>query len=160
MPDKEKTLELAKEKISKANKGHKRPDLTKYNKNRNIKGNKNPNWKGGYYTNNIPQYNIYAQQISWCEKVRRNKVDINILEVKCAYCGKWYIPKQSEIANRINALDEKVIGEHRLYCSKGCKKECPIYNQKKWPKGFKIATSREVQPELRQMVLKRDNFTA
>jgi 5-methylcytosine-specific restriction endonuclease McrA len=45
-----------------------------------------------------------------------------------------------------------------MYCSDGCKSECPIYNQSKWPKGFKKATSREVQPQLRQMVLERDNY--
>jgi len=48
--------------------------------------------------------------------------------------------------------------ESRFYCSESCKQECSIYNRRKWPKGFKIATSREVQPELRQIVLKRDNY--
>ena len=36
--------------------------------------------------------------------------------------------------------------------------ECPVYNQSKYPKGYKKATSREVQPELRQMVLARDEY--
>ena len=50
-------------------------------------------------------------------------------------------------------------GEARFYCSQSCKSNCPIYNQKKYPKGFKKATSREVQPELRQLVFERDNWT-
>ena len=117
-------------------------------------------WKGGYVTNNISTYDEYAPQINWCEEVRRNSEDKNILEVKCAYCGKWYIPTYISIWNRILALNGQLNNsESRLYCSENCKQECPIYNQKVWPKGFKLATSREIQPELRQMVLKRDNYT-
>ena len=48
--------------------------------------------------------------------------------------------------------------EERLYCSENCKQECPIYHQVLWPKGFKLASSREVQPELRQMCFERDSW--
>ena len=95
-----------------------------------------PNWKGG----KLLYYNTYAQQLSWCESVRRNKDNSDILEVKCAYCGKWYIPTISSIINRINSIKGRSRGEGRLYCSDECKRECPIYNQKKWPKSFKTAT--------------------
>ena len=116
-------------------------------------------WKGGYRTNNIPMYDTYAPQIEWCENVRRNDNDRNILEVKCTYCGKWYIPKWHNIRTRIQVLkgNKKYPGEHRLYCSNECKRECSIYHKIKYPKGFKTATSREVQPELRQLVFQRDN---
>ena len=124
-------------------------------------GNKNSNWKGGITENNLPFYDTYAHQISFCEEVRRNKKDLDILEVKCAYCGKWFIPTTISIKNRTQALNGKNIDgvESRLYCSTECKKECPIYNQKLYPKGFKPATSREVQPELRQMCFERDDYT-
>ena len=122
------------------------------------KGCKSPKWKGGYTTKGIPMYNTYAKQLSWCEKVRRNKIDKNILEVKCAYCGRWYIPKRDYIKSRILSINGKKSGESRFYCSKSCKKECPIYRKQLWPKEFKTATSREVQPELRQIVFKRDNY--
>jgi uracil-DNA glycosylase family 4 len=36
---------------------------------------------------------------------------------------------------------------------------CPIYGQIEHPKGFKYASSREVDPHLRQMVFERDNWT-
>ena len=126
-----------------------------------LKRENSPNWNGGYYKNNIPRFDTYAHQISYCENVRKNKEDNNILEVKCAYCGKWHIPKCRNIINRIRALNGKfsVSSEYRLYCSDNCKLQCPIYNRSKWPKGFKIATAREVQPELRQLVFKRDNYT-
>lgn len=66
------------------------------------------------------------------------------------------------VMNRINSIEGKQSygwGEARFYCSNSCKKQCPIFNQRKFPKGFQIATSREVQPELRQMVFERDNWT-
>ena len=71
---------------------------------------------------------------------------------------------------RIKVLKGKdyVFGEHRLYCSDGCKRACPIYGKRtktlmkedairagrlNW-----LELNREVQPELRQMVLKRDDY--
>ena len=118
----------------------------------------NPNWKGGVIKKNIPLYNTYAKQIDWCEKVRRSLDNENILEVKCAYCGKWYIPKMTEICSRIKSLNSKGKGECRLYCSNECKQECPIYDKSKYPKGFKESSSREVQTELRQLVFERDKW--
>ena len=133
------------------------------------KGFRAPKWKGGYTTKEIPLYDTYKSQLDWCESVRRNKVDKNILEVKCAYCGKWYIPTRSDIKSRIGSINGKKVGESRLYCSEGCKQECPIYG--KTPETLMkedairagrlswLELNREVQPELRQMVLKRDDYT-
>jgi len=125
------------------------------------KGKNNPNYKGEYESKNIPLYDTYAYQIKFAEKVRRNKDDKNILEVKCAYCGKWHMPKLRDVRNRVQALKGNINGysEYKLYCSNSCKKECPVYNQNKYPKGYKKASSREVQPELRQLVFERDEYT-
>lgn len=124
-------------------------------------GKNNTNWKGGYSSKNIPLYDTYAYQLDQYEEIRRSPEDENVLELKCAYCGKWFVPSTSEVSYRISALKGQRVGysEHRLYCSDNCKRECPIYNKQKYPRGFKLATSREVQPELRQMVLKRDEYT-
>jgi 5-methylcytosine-specific restriction endonuclease McrA len=81
-----------------------------------------------------------------------------LLEVKCAYCGKWILPTNLQVKNRIRVFGGILSGECRFYCSENCKQACPIYNQKLWPKGFKKATSREVVPLLRQLVLERDNY--
>ncbi len=119
----------------------------------------NPRWKGGYCINNIPLYNAYTHQISYAEKVRRNQKDFNILEVRCTYCGRWFIPTLAAVHNRIGALNGREgSGEARFYCSEGCKKSCPIFKQILYPKDFKPVTSREVQAELRQLVLARDNY--
>jgi len=120
---------------------------------------KHPKWNGGYYNKGIPLYNTYADQISYAEECRRNKDDRNVLELKCAYCGKWFIPTISQVYERIRSLNGRNYGEQRIYCSDKCKLECPIYHQISYPKDFKPATSREVQPELRQMRFEIDNYT-
>jgi hypothetical protein len=164
--------EETKRKISEAKKGtklseeHKKKlsEITgKYHK-----GEKCNWWKGGYRLKNIPTYDTYAPQLEWCEEVRRNKEDRNILEVKCFKCGKWYIPKLSSVYNRVKAINDKINGESHLYCSKGCKNSCSIYGKKtnelmrqdairagrlSW-----LELDREVQPELRKMVLERDGY--
>jgi 5-methylcytosine-specific restriction endonuclease McrA len=128
-----------------------------------------PNWKGGVTKRNLPLYDTYAPKIEWCEEVRRNAEEPNILEVKCTHCGKWFIPKQRDVANRLQYLKGCENSERRFYCSKACKNACPLYDKSpetlmredavrsgrlKW-----LKMSREVQHELREMVLERDNYT-
>jgi hypothetical protein len=119
-------------------------------------------WKGNVTKKNIPLYDTYAHQIEYCEEVRRNHEDSKILEVKCAYCGKWYVPKRKSVINRIEALigNNDRNRENRLYCSNECKQECPIYRKIKYSaEELNIKQlSREVQPELRQLVFKRDKY--
>ena len=81
------------------------------------------------------------------------------LEVKCRYCGRYFIPTNCQVKHRIWSLDSINQGDSGLYCSKGCKQACPIFGQINYPKGFRPATLREVQPQLRQVVLKRDDYT-
>lgn len=86
--------------------------------------------------------------------------DNKYVEIKCRYCGKYFTPNNGELQRRIsvlNGVSSNTSGY--FYCSTHCKRVCPVYNVKKWPRGFKVTTSREVQPELRQLVLKRDNYT-
>ena len=75
-----------------------------------------------------------------------------VLLVKCKYCNKWFSPTNSEISDYMRRGTS-------LYCSNGCKKSCPTYKVVKYEKGFRQNTSREVQPELRKLVLERDNWT-
>lgn len=82
-----------------------------------------------------------------------------ILLVKCTYCGKYFPPTNRECLHRTSSLKSNALGERRLYCSDGCKSACPIYYQNEFPKGFKPATSREVDPLIRKMCLARDNYT-
>jgi len=123
-----------------------------------------------YAVNNIPKYDTYAPQISWCEEVRRDPSDPNILNVRCTYCGKWFTPKLKLIYNRIQHLkgNNNYKTERRLYCSEGCKKACPIYHKSpdilmkedairagklQW-----LELNREVRPEFRRLVMERDGY--
>ena len=151
------------EKISKSNMGRK-----------GLIGNNNPMygkrsdilWKGGYNKRNIPFYNTYVPQLEWCEEVRRNEDDPNVLEVKCFKCGKWYVPTLINVQNRLQSLKGIKRGESHFYCSDQCKNSCSIYGKSveqvmkqdavragrlPW-----LELTREVQPELREMVLERD----
>ena len=75
-----------------------------------------------------------------------------VLLVKCKYCNMWFSPTNSEAVCYIHKGTS-------LYCSDGCKKSCPTYGVRKYERGFRQNTSREVQPELRKLVLERDNWT-
>jgi hypothetical protein len=123
----------------------------------------------GYKKNNLVYYDTYAPQLDWCEEVRRNDDDPNVLEVKCSYCGRWFIPKFQSMNNRLHYLKGHYTSEYKLYCSESCKNSCPLYHKKpetlmkedavragrlSW-----LKMDREVQHELRQMVLERDNHT-
>jgi len=173
-----KHTEEAKKKMSGKNHhmyGKKHTEEAKKKMSESSKGKKiNPNTKRGkvgfYASKNIPLYDTFAPQINWIEEVRRNKEDPNILEVKCTWCGKWFIPIIDHVSNRLQILkgNDKYKGEHRFYCSDGCKENCPIYN--KTPETLMkedalragrlswLELNREVQPQLRQMVFKRDNW--
>jgi len=145
-----------KEKISKNRKG-KSKGKDRYNYN-------------PYLHKNIPTYDNYAPQLEWVEKVRRNQDDPNILEVTCSKCGEWYIPKISSVNSRIQILKGNINykGEQHFYCSNQCKKSCSIYG--KSPEQVMIQDAfnagqlswlelgREIQPELRDMVLERDGY--
>jgi hypothetical protein len=127
--------------------------------------------KGRYYNRKIPTYDTYASQLEPYEKCRRNADDPNILEVRCTYCGKWYTPKLTNTLHRIQIINgnDNYAGESRFYCSDNCKLVCPIFNKtpQQLIKRDMIAAgnilpeeiNREAQPELRKIVLARDNYT-
>jgi len=111
---------------------------------------------GGFAKKNIVPYYQYSHLLDQYHKIKNNN---DMLEVKCTYCGKWYKPTYREVNNRLYSIYYRGDGGNNLYCSKECKLNCPTYNQKKYPKGFKPSTSREVQPELRKLVFERDSWS-
>jgi 5-methylcytosine-specific restriction endonuclease McrA len=126
--------------------------------------------KGGYYSKGVPMYDTFTPQLEPYEQCRRNADDPNILEVKCTYCGKWYIPKLTNALHRIQIINgnDRYLGESRFYCSNNCKSVCPIFGRsaQQLIKRDKIAAglilpeelNREVQPQLRQMSFARDDY--
>lgn len=122
-------------------------------------GNKNFAWKGGVESTALPLYKTYAEQLENYQTVYLvTHENLELLGVSCIYCGNIFVPTSIEVKSRLMVIKGKRAGENNFYCSQSCKQACPTYNQKKYPKGFKLATSREVQPELRKLVLRRDNY--
>jgi hypothetical protein len=103
------------------------------------------------------KYDTYADRLTIDECPILHNDGIH-LEVKCKYCGKYFIPTNGSVKHRIKVLHGTKSGDGSLYCSDGCKNSCPIYKQIKYPKGFKKASSREVDSILRQMCFERDNW--
>lgn len=109
------------------------------------------------YRNSKAIYTL-GNKIAWYDYTECS--EDGYLIVKCRYCGKKFIPKVKQVFSRAGALNGLGVDQNSLYCSSGCKKACPTFNQKFHYKGQKIdGSSREVQPELRQMCLERDEYT-
>lgn len=109
------------------------------------------------YRNSNAKYATYYKQLTVDELPILNDDGVS-LEVKCRYCGKYFIPKIMQVSNRVSSLNGNSLGDNSLYCSDNCKESCPIYRKKRYPKGFKKASSREVNPLIRQMCFERDNW--
>lgn len=146
--------ESTKQKLSTINSGKSLSNKTKRRISKSMSGQKHYNWKGG----DIVRFETFAPHFKGIEKIRRNANDSRLLEVTCIYCGRWFIPEINSVFKRVAVINGKRDGDARLYCSVECKKNCAIYWQTHYPKKPKKATSREVQPELRQMVFKRDHW--
>lgn len=119
-------------------------------------GKESSRWLGGVTKNNLAVFDTYAPKIMFVDEVRRSQSNQILLEVRCAYCGKWFIPTMDEASRRGQSLAKGQ--DSRLYCSDKCREECPIYRKIKYPSGFRQATSREVVPLLRQIVFCRDEW--
>lgn len=91
-------------------------------------------------------------------ETKRDPKDKDVLNVKCFYCDSWFRPLLYSVKNKCFAITQTDKGECNFYCSDSCKQNCSTYNRQKYPKGFKVDTSREVQSELRKMRFKIDNY--
>lgn len=126
--------------------------LKHYNLNKN-----NYIEKTKFFSLSKAKFSTYSDKISYAENNYKGNNDE--LFCFCTYCGKSFIPTNAQIQARIGALKGYTSGEGRLYCSEQCKIECPIYGKAKYSKNQKVATSREVSPEFRQIALKHFNYT-
>ena len=115
----------------------------------------------------LQQYDKYdsklIKKIIAYEEVRQDPENLELAQVKCAYCHKWTNPTVSQINARYSGIEGNG-GENRIYCNNsqegnGCRESCPIFLQKKYYKNFEINTSREVSTLVRQMCFERDDWT-
>lgn len=122
------------------------------------------NYKGGVKALGLTTYNTNKDTLGLYEDIRKQK-GTEILEVKCVYCGRWFVPTRLAVSGRLDAINNLNRGEGRLYCSENCKQLCPTYGQKKYPKGHNpYEVSKSIwytNAELRvwrEEVLKRENY--
>ena len=109
--------------------------------------------------NSLAKYDSFAKKFEkYCE-IQRDPDNPELIHVRCKYCNKWFNPTVRQLDDRYDSIIGRTTAGNELYCSDACKKACPIFGQILYPKDFKQNTSREVQPELRKMVLERDKWT-
>ena len=77
----------------------------------------------------LAKFDISADNISYCEQVRRDPDNSELLQVQCSLCKNWINPKNGQVHNRTSALDGKKAGESKFYCSEECKKQCQTYRR-------------------------------
>ena len=97
-------------------------------------------------------YSTFKDRFHRNEEIRED--DKGYLLVRCKYCNMLFNPNNKSVQHYLNHYD----GTSNLYCSEGCKRSCPTYKQRKFEKGHKHTTSREVSPELRKIVLEKDDW--
>ena len=97
-------------------------------------------------------YSTYKDRFHPNEEIREDE-EGNLL-VRCKYCNMLFNPTIKSVKAYLRYYD----GRLNLYCSEGCKRSCPSYRQVKHEKGYKHTTSREVSPELRKIVLEKDDW--
>lgn len=151
--------EESRQKISKSRTGLKLSEEVKKKLKENTpKGENSHRWKsGGAYA----LYDEYAYKLEGIEELRRDPNNYNAIQVKCALCNKWFTPTSVAIRNRILYIykhsGKSAGGESRLYCCVECKKSCPLYAAKKYQRGQVPKIFGESTPQLRKIVLDRDN---
>lgn len=128
---------------------NRKKSITKYNQKSKIK-------RKEYY-NSFLLFDEFSKYLkNYCDI---EKDSIGYILVRCKYCGNWFHLTRQQLNIFLDVLESKRSGNGFFYCSDSCKKACPVYRKKKQPiEASKPATSREVQPELRKMVLERDNW--
>ncbi|MBU0958542.1 MAG: hypothetical protein KKB31_01225, partial [Nanoarchaeota archaeon] len=136
------------------------PNCSNKNKGLRRRGKNHPLWKGGVVKKDITLYNTYANQLKWCEEVRRDPENPDYLQVKCTNCDDWFNPNRSAVSCRLQVINGNGRGSEELnfYCSEKCKQVCSIYSQKEYPKNLKDNYKRDLnwQKEWSESVKKRD----
>lgn len=118
------------------------------------------------YNNSPAKFDLFYEKLKVYNECRQDPSNPDLLQVKChrSECPEWFNPTALQVINRLHALNAdntRTHGESNLYCSDKCKELCPAFNQRirlKTDKSNKDY-SRDDQPELRELVLARDNYT-
>lgn len=108
------------------------------------------------WKNSDALYESYGSKLGNVEETRDNGT---LLEVRCTYCNRWFIPKNKAVQQRLRSINGTNTGENRLYCSDECKQACPIFGVQLYERGTRLSTSRETPAEFRKMALEDRDYT-
>lgn len=119
------------------------------------------------YANSPAKYATWYPKISLyysSDEIRQDPENKDLIQVRCYYngCREWFNPTNQQLSIRYRAICGLDSGRNRqgnLYCSDECKNKCSVFRKRKQPNLIDNNIGREVQPELRKMVLARDNYT-
>lgn len=107
------------------------------------------------YNRRSAKYETYAHKLTVEESPKKGKK--GELLVRCTKCGEYFAPTNRDTQNRISALEGKLSGESRLYCSQECKDSCEIYWVSYDPHTRHAQFERD--PQWAKMVKERAKFT-
>lgn len=121
--------------------------------------------KGDVVKKNLPLYDTHKYQLEGVDEIRRCPTNTQLLEVKCALCNGWFIPKRTACERRRQFIKGNIDRESLFYCSDHCKSLCPVFHKKKYPSGYNPRKHRNqkqfTESELRiwrEEVLKRADY--
>jgi hypothetical protein len=78
--------------------------------------------KGKNYYNSNAKYDLFVDKLTVDELPKLHNDGVS-LEVKCRYCGKYFVPVYEAVKHRIVSLNGNG-GDSFLYCSENCKLAC------------------------------------
>ena len=105
------------------------------------------------------KYETFKDKLGYAEELSEGPN--GELLVPCTYCGRLVTPTNKQCQSRLRALENFGKGENRFYCADTtCKQSCTTFrHNSNHSISSKKSHSREVPVALRQMALKRDNYT-
>jgi len=112
------------------------------------------------YRESIAKYKTYSDILNLYEDTKLADDGISLL-IKCKLCNNWFSPSNTEVRNRINAINGNIVSlgiENNFYCSERCKNMCSLYGMRFNSSIYDIDDQRPLQSSLRAVVLERDNF--
>ncbi len=119
------------------------------------------------YSESPATYNLWFDRLYpyyGDERIRQDPKDPKLIQIKCYRneCGNWFNPTNKQVSHNFDSINGRGTGWNELYCSDECKEKCPVFGKRSdidLNKQFEKNANREAQPELREMVLERDNNT-
>ena len=117
------------------------------------------------YRNRPATYKKYYEKFKHYyndDEMRQDPENPKLIQFRCHFngCREWFNPTMGKLDMRYESIMGRTTATNELYCSDECKEKCDVFGRHKYQKSLSPRRlSREAQPELRKLVLERDNYT-